>query len=195
MKDYNIRLKYPPLFWLGDRFYKVEPKVKNYSMEHRFVSICPSCNNTRKIRYTGYDKKEYEAECPVCKGSIGRGYGNTITLKEWEVSEYIVYRIEAEGPTTRTVYKDGIGYIESMQLMAFKKYGRCNEQYITCSVPWNSNYVDQNVKDIHLDRSPEDYVFRNKKDAENLCAVLKEYDKKRLEEFNKTYNTDYEYPF
>jgi len=73
MKDYNIRLKNPPLFWLGDRFYKVEPKVKSYDMGCRLVSICPSCNNTRKIRYTGYDKKEYEAECPVCKGSIGKG--------------------------------------------------------------------------------------------------------------------------
>jgi len=63
------------------------------------------------------------------------------------------------------------------------------------SLRFYDNYVDQNVKDIHLDRSPEDYVFRNKKDAEMLCAALKEYDKKRLKEFNKTYHTDYEYPY
>ena len=100
MQTYSITLQQDPLFWLGDKFYKVEEPRTKYgsSTRKRFESNCPSCNNTRKISYKGYDGKEYEAECPICKSSMGHGYGNHIELPHWEVHEYIVHKIEARGP-------------------------------------------------------------------------------------------------
>ena len=202
MYEYSITLKQPALFWLGCRFFKAECKAGRYSHDTKkdFVSMCPSCNDTRKIKYIGCDKNEYEAECPVCKGFSGRGYGNRITLRNWEVHEYIVYKINAQGPNTLSAYKDGMGYIDSISLTAFCKTGRSMDDYIETHVPCVDNDIDRDIETIDMKYAAEDayageYVFRNKKDAERFCEALKEYDRKRLNEFNKTYNTEHEYPY
>ena len=46
---YNVTLEQKPIFWLGDRFYKIEKPVdKNVKMV-TFYSKCPSCNDTKNI--------------------------------------------------------------------------------------------------------------------------------------------------
>ena len=200
MTECLITLKQKPLFWLGDKFYKVEESALNHGLtsEMEFSSKCPSCNDTRKITYKGYNGSDFECECPVCKSSVYHGYGNKIGLTNWEVHEYIVYMINAQGPKTVSAYKDGIGYIDSMSLTAFCKTGRCMDDYIQTNVPCVENHVDIDIKSMNVDAdyfTPKDYVFRKKVDAVRFLEALKERDRQRLAEFNKTYETEHEYPF
>ena len=193
MTERLITLQQKPLFWLGDKFYKVEA-----STQIEFSSKCPSCNDTRKITYKGYNGSDFECDCPVCIGSSYHGYGNKIKLTNWEVHEYIVYKINAQGPETVSAYKDGVGYIDSMSLTAFCKIGRCMEDYILSNVPCVENSVDRDIRSIDMNAyyfDPQDYVFRKKADAVRFLEALKERDKQRLAEFNRTYETEFEYPF
>lgn len=202
MKEYRVLIENDQFFWLGDRFYKVEEKKeKNYSGTRRavFTSKCPCCNDTHKVNFIGNDGVHYETECPICKGQIGKGYGNIITLKNWEVHEYIVYKLDLNGPIKISAYKSGTGYIESASLTAFCRTGRCMDEYIETRVPHIKHYIDPalskiNIKDIEAYKF-DDYVFRRKKDAEELCILLKEYDKNRLANFNGIYKTNHIYPF
>ena len=200
MKDYIIRLQRPSLFWLGDHFYKVDESHKiNGSIRETFSSTCPSCNNTRRIKYKGYDGNDYETSCPICSGRFNT-YGTTITIRNWQVQNYIVHKINAQGPNTITAYKDGIGYIDSLSLSAFCKVGRCADDKIECNVPLLGRNVDKDIKEIDIENVVEnflvgDYVFRKKAMAEQFCLAIKEYDKKRLSDFNKTYHTNYKYPY
>lgn len=200
MTERLITLQQKPLFWLGDKFYKVEESALNHGRASKmeFSSKCPSCNDTRKITYKGYNGNDFECECPVCKGSVNIGYGNRIKLTNWEVHEYIVYKINAQGPETISAYKDGIGYIDSMSLTAFCKIGRCMDDYIQTNVPCVENHVDVDIKSMDMDAyyfDPKDYVFRKKADAARFLEALKKRDKQRLAEFNRTYETEYKYPF
>lgn len=200
MTERLITLQQKPLFWLGDKFYKVEESALNHGRTSKmeFSSKCPSCNDTRKITYKGYNGNDFECECPVCKGSFYHGYGNKISLTNWELHEYIVYKINAQGPETVSAYKDGIGYIDSMSLTAFCKTGRCMDDYIQTNVPCVENHVDVDIKSMDMDAyyfDPQDHVFRKKADAAGFLEALKERDKQRLAEFNRTYETEYKYPF
>lgn len=198
---YSITLPQEPLFWLGDRFYTVDYNAKSFASDTgtAFSSKCPSCNDTKKIAYRGYDGKEYEAECPLCKGSINRGYGNRIEIKNWQVREYIVHKISAQGPETVSAYKED-AVMDRIRLTAFTKIGRAMDDYLAMSVPNVDNLVDVdpgslNIANISDHKTVSEYVFRKKKDAEVFCRMVKDYDRKRLEEFNETYGTSYEYPY
>lgn len=194
----TITFKKEPLFWLGDKFYIVNNQNKRYGYSYtRFSSKCPSCNDTRKITYKGCDDKEYECECPICKGASYRGYGNTIDLNNWNVNEYIVYDLDTRGIETESAYKDG-AVMAAVRLRAFCRTGRCLDNYITTEVPFTSARVDIDITSVDFSSyhfNPGDYVFRKKADAVKFCNAIKEYDKQRLIEFNKTYGTDYEYPY
>lgn len=196
---YSITLPQEPLFWLGDRFYAVTHYSRYCDDNRIFSSKCPSCNDTRKIIYRGYDCKDYEAECPLCKGGIGHGYGNRIGIKDWQVREYIVHKISAQGPEKVSAYKED-AVMDRIHLTAFTKIGRGMDDYMEMSVPYVDNHVDVDLSSINISRITErntvpDYVFRKKKDAEAFCRMIKDYDRKRLEEFNDTYGTAYEYPY
>ena len=198
---YSITLPREPLFWLGDRFYAVDYYAKKYAADTgtTFSSKCPSCNDTKKITYRGYDGKDYEAECPLCKGSINRGYGNRIEIKNWQVREYIVHKISAQGPEKVSAYKED-AVMNRIHLTAFTKTGRGMDDCVERNVPDFDDHVDVNLGSINISRISEyktvsDYVFRKKKDAEAFCQMIKDYDKRRLEEFNGTYGTTYEYPY
>ena len=196
---YSITLPQEPLFWLGDRFYAVDHYSRYCDDRRVFLSKCPSCNDTRKITYRGYDGKDYEAECPLCKGRIGCGYGNRIEIKDWQVREYIVHKISAQGPETVSAYKED-AVMDRIRLTAFTKTGRCMDDYIEMNVPYVNNHVDVdlgsiNISGITAHNTVSDYVFRKKKDAEVFCRMIKDCDRKRLEEFNSTYGTSHEYPY
>lgn len=202
MTTYSITLKVEqkPPFWLGDKLYKTEGHRGKFTTEDKVTleANCPSCNNARKISYKGFDGTEYEASCPICNGGIGRERTNSIDLIDWEVHEYIVYKINAQGPTKLSAYTDGSGYVDIISLKAFCKIGRGINDYIEATVPWN-NAIDPELSQLRIeDKSAHfltDYVFHQKKDAERYCAMLKEYDRKRLEMFNKTYHVEHIYPF
>ncbi len=85
-----------------------------------------------------------------------------------------------------------------MSLTAFCKTGRCMDDYIQTNVPCVENHVDVDVSSIDMSAhyfDPKNYVFRKKANAARFVEALKERDKQRLAEFNKTYETGYEYPF
>lgn len=200
MTECTITLQRKPLFWLGDKFYKVEETTPRYGRTSAitFASKCPSCNDTRKITYIGCNGSNFECECPVCKGSAGNGYGNRIRLSNYEIHEYIVYKINAQGPETVSAYKDGTGYIDSISLTAFCRTGRCADDYIQTTVPFAEGFVDRDIESIFINArffGSTELVFRKKADAARLLSALKERDRERLAEFNRTYGTEHEYPF
>ena len=186
MTECLITLQQEPLFWLGDKFYKVEETSPHYGRTSKmeFSLKCPSCNDTRKITYKGYNGSDFECECPICKGSVYHGYGNKISLTNWELHEYIVYKINAQGPETVSAYKDGIGYIDSMSLTAFCKIGRCMDDYIQTNVPCVENHVDTDISSIDMNAyyfTPNDYVFRKKADAVRFLEALRKQKKQNRE--------------
>lgn len=205
MIEKTIMLDKKPLFWLGDKFYKVGPFVgwhdTGRSVKVEFSSRCPSCNDTGEITYKGYNGDDFKCECPVCRRGVRRGYGNNrIELTNWEIHEYIVYEVNARGSEVISAYKDGTACMESISLNAFYRFGRCADEYITTQVPVLNivNRVDKNVEEIDIDIysfDSEDYVFTKKSDAAKFLKVLRERDKRRLVEFNEAYKTKYEYPF
>ena len=176
MISYPITMQQEPIFWLGDRFFKVESIIKSYDCKGGRITYetpCPSCNDTRKIVYKGFDGKNYETECPICRGSVNHGYGNCIELRRWQIHEYIVHKISAQGPETLSVYKDGVGYVDSVRLSAFCKTGRCMDDYLETYVPSVKNVVDRDIDSIDILRASVDgraseYVFKKKKNAEKL---------------------------
>ena len=198
---YSITLPQEPLFWLGDKFYTVEYYAKSFAADTgtAFSSKCPSCNDTRMITYRGYDGKDYEAECPLCKGIINCGPGNRIEIKNWQVREYIIHKISAQGPEIVSAYKED-AVMNKIRLTAFTKIGRAMDDYLERSVPNVDNLVDVdpgslNIPNISDHKNVSEYVFRKRKDAEVFCRMVKDNDRKRLEEFNETYGTAYEYPY
>ena len=117
---------------------------------------------------------------------------------EWEFTQYIVYTISAQGPITMSAYKDGMGYMDSVSLTAFHKYGRNMDDYIQSDVPFVEYDVDPDIASIDMTAyyfRPKKYIFRKKAGAAKFCEALKEHDRKRLAEFNEKYETEYEYPF
>ena len=202
MEKYTIVLNEKPTFWLGDRFYKVEAKYGRYGNDKVILAAkCPSCNDEKKITYQGHDGKTYEAECPVCNGNYLRSRyreGNAIELINWVVNEYFVYEISAHGPEQASKYKDGIGYMDSLSLRAFCRYGRCGNEFLEKDVPRNKNFIDRSIEGLAVsDESfaPDDYVFSKKSEATKLLKAVKNRDVRRLIEFNKKFGTEYEYPF
>ena len=202
MEKCTIVLNEKPLFWLGDRFYKVESAYgRHVNDEVILASKCPSCNDEKKITYQGHDGKTYEAECPVCKGKFLRSRymeGNAIKLINWVVDEYIVYKISAQGPEQTSKYKDGIGYMDSLSLRAFCRFGRCGDEFFEKEVPQNKGFIDRSIEELNVnDESfvPDNYVFSKKSDATKLLKAVRDRDIRRLIEFNKKFGTEYEYPF
>ena len=202
MEKYTIVLNQKPLFWLGDRFYKIETAFGRYGNDKViFASKCPSCNDEKKIKYQGHDGKTYEAECPICKGGYLRNRymeGNAIELNNWVVNEYFVYKISAQGPEQISKYKDGVGYMESLSLRAFCRFGRCGDEFVEKEVPRNKNFIDRSIEELDVsDESfvPDGYVYTKKSEATKLLKAVRDRDVRRLIEFNKKFGTEYEYPF
>lgn len=204
MYKYNVTLEEKPIFWLGDRFYKIEKPIKN-PIDNKNVKMvtyssrCPSCNDTKNISYKGYDGKMYETECPLCKGVYNHGYANKIDLYNWEVHEYIVYEISARGTEHISKYKKE-PILNYVSMTAFYKYGRCDSEYLRISVPRSKNWIDTSMnillEDINGNNFNADkYTFTQKKDAINVLKAIKEKDCRMLEEFNKKFGTTYKYPF
>lgn len=192
MKEYTVTLDSEPTFWLGEHFFKVDSTIAS---RKEFYTRCPSCNNERRVKYIlGYNGKEYETECPICRGAVMKGYDNRIELKDWHVNEYVVNCIDAQGPMTFSSYKNEECVLNSIRLEAFCKTGRCLGEYKKVQVPWTKNCIDPVLSELDMDWA-SDYVFHKKKDAETFCRMLKDYDRKRLTEFNEKYQTNYEYPF
>ena len=194
-REKMVILKHNLPFWLGDRFYKVEPagpyNTKGCTL---YSSTCPSCNDTRKIKYKEHNGEEYEAECQVCKRSYV-SWGNTIRLKEWEVHEYFVYRLSARGSTFVTDYKNGKCRIESMELIAFH---RSADDFIETSVPLVNSMADpafDNENMMQIMEQNDRFAFRTKKNAEKYRQMLIDLDKEKLREFNEKYRTNHEYPY
>lgn len=196
----SLPLSQKPLFWFGDKFYRVECEIKpfrNYieSISREFYSKCPSCNDAGVVSYTGRNGKEYEIPCPVCSGCGKRENG--IELNKWTVHTYIVNKVVAVGPYTKSACT---GHVERVTLEAFCRTGAARDDYIETQVPCVENNIDPDLGMLSIDlifklKRWKDYAFRKKKDAERLCVLLKEYDRQRLKDFNDTHGTVHQYPY
>lgn len=200
--EYTIKTNKKLPFWIGDKFYKVSRPFSN--AEVRFSATCPCCQNKRTIKANGVNGAEYEVDCPVCVDKQKPHYQSairSIRVTNWEIQEYIVHQVELENDAViSSIEKDFARYIK---LSAFRKYGRCSQDYTIEQVPTSeTNHIDANLDDLAADMENiykysrvSEYIFRNKKDAKKFLQLVKNYDRKRLEEFNRKFNTVHEYPF
>ncbi len=186
-------------FWIGDKFYKVGRPISNADVQ--FNATCPCCQNKRVIMTKGLNGVEYEVDCPICVDK-NRQYGiDFITVTNWEVQEYIVHQTElTNDEVISSIEKDFARYIK---LYAFHKYSRRSQDYALERVPVNTTKcIDTNLEDLASDmehiykyRRVSDYIFRQRKDAIKFLQMVKDFDKKKLEEFNRKFNTTHEYPY
>lgn len=200
--EYTIKTDKKLPFWIGDRFYKVGRPFSN--AETRFNAACPCCQNKRVIIAKGVNEAEYEVDCPICVDNKNPYYQSTIasiSITDWEIQEYIVHQVELESDTVvSSIEKDFARYIK---LSAFRKYGRCSQDYTIERVPtFETNHIDANLDDLAADmeniykyRRVSEYIFRQRKDAVKFRKMVKNFDKKKLKEFNRKFNTAYEYPY
>lgn len=193
----NINNKLP--FWLGDKVYIVRKNPQKYGNTKIFRTPCPSCNDTGKIKYVGYDKREYETECALCNGyrsASPHEWGNNIEIADYCVLEYIVNSVALKGSDIKSDYKD-IPVMDHVDLNAFCKYGRNLGDVVTANIPdWESPMIDPAVEEIKFsDTYIKTYYFHKKSDAEKLLIRIKEYEKQRLKEFNEKFGTAFEYPY
>ncbi|MBE5898234.1 MAG: hypothetical protein E7279_01370 [Lachnospiraceae bacterium] len=201
--EYTIKTDKELPFWIGDKFYKVGRPFTN--AEVRFNATCPCCQNKRTIKAKGVNGTEYEVDCPVCVDNKKTYYFqsamDSISVTNWEVHEYIVHEAALQNEAVvSSIKKD---FAISIVLMAFHKYGRCKGDYIKEQIPiYKTNYIDANLDDLASEvekifeyRRVSEYMFRNKKDAKKFLQLVKDYDRKRLEEFNHKFNTTHEYPY
>lgn len=198
----ELELSKEPKLWFGDRIFKVEPFItgRSYYTEDRettFKSVCPCCGDMKTIKIKGQDGESYEATCPLCSTSSGRHDRDTtrITVYNWTVNEYIINEITAQGTETVSDYKNGSALVKALELRAFHRFGRCADAYITTKISTFFGNINPEKVNLEYYSTQSDYAFTTKKAAEKLCAELKAYDKQRLEEFNKKFGTDHEYPY
>ena len=144
---------------------------------------------------------KYEVDCPICIDK-NRQYGTDfVTVTNWEIQEYIVHNIElTNDEVISSIEKDFARYIK---LYAFRKYGRRSQDYVIERVPTTeTKHIDANLDDLATDmeniyknRRVSEYIFRQRKDAVKFRKIVKNFDKKKLEEFNRKFNTTHEYPY
>ena len=197
--EYTVKTDRKLTFWIGDKFYKVGRPTSNADVQFR--AVCPCCQNKRTIMARGVNGVEYEVDCPICIDK-NQQYGiDFITVTNWEVQEYIVHQVElANDEVVSSVEKDYARYIK---LSAFRKYGRRSQDYIIERVPiCETKHIDANLDDLASEMENifkfhivSECIFRQRKDATKFLQMVKDFDKKKLEEFNRKFNTTHEYPY
>lgn len=200
--EYTIKTDKKLPFWIGDKFYKVGRPISN--AEIRFNATCPCCQDERIIRAKGANGAEYEVDCPVCVDKQKPYYQSaldSISVTNWEIHKYIVHQAELTNEeVVSSIKKD---FASCIKLSAFYKYDRRKDGYIIEQLStYAIDYIDANVDELASEieklfkyRRVSEYMFRNKKDAEKFLQLVKDHDKKRLEEFNRKFNTAHEYPY
>ena len=198
---HTIETKHETKLWIGDRFYKVEECGKSGESHYKeFAAKCPCCEDTKEVKVIGKDGREYTADCPFCLNGT-RVQDNYLRIYNWEVHEYIVNKIEAEGPATVSAYKNGTGSMDSVRLTGFYKCGRCENDFIKTRVPTWDGHIDPDLTNMdewggqRFCFTARDCIFTDKKEAKKFCNAIKEFDRKELAKFNETYHTDHEYPY
>lgn len=195
-KKKEIVFTKPLSLWIGDKIYKLSLDNAVY---REFSGRCPSCGGTGYVTYTGYDKNDYEVNCPLCRGRQNRD--QLLRLYKIDVEMYIVHSVTINAPRKMSAYRDGtIPEIDYVSMKAFRKTGRRNEDFVECVVPVNECLKDRldpplEKTKVVKDRWLRDFVFSSKEKAEAFRDVLVEDDKRELEIFNANNGTDYKYPF
>ena len=196
--------------YIGKRLYLVSStRADGYS--HIFTEPCPSCNNTRTIKYIGYDKKEYETECPFCRNKATTSYENKLELYRYSLDEYIINELTISGTELKSDYVgEKIPELRIWKVGAFCKFGRgCSdverhtvELYKIVDITleewkcmeegkWNEQLIDKTVTDYLKNYR----FFTDKRVAEAVIKRAIEIDKKRLAEFNAKFGTNHVYPW
>lgn len=171
----------------GDRLYCV------VSREYRhFNSICPVCDDTRKITVRGY-----EMDCPYCRYNKGE-QGTHIQVVRLEVVEYIVNEICILGPCAKNAYQKKLPTPVIYKYKAFTRTGRSDYDVETTTPPNMIEYYDvpfeKKSSKIKIDNIKH-YYWRDKNEAQKFCDYFIQMQKEQLAEFNRNNKTEHVFPF
>lgn len=195
MKDYKytntISYNAPRKIEIGDIFYFIEEgKAKTIRQ------TCPVCKGEKKLTVNGIT-----FDCPKCSDNP-----KIMSIKHFVVRAYKVYSI-AEEITTDAWNTNGKSVSHSIIIKLFRKdnkrlssqYGynlqeqsfRFNSESGNIEINRGTNnpvYVSQWLKQGHS------YIYDDYKLAVEFADRVNASEKKKIDDYNKKYNTVYEYP-
>lgn len=178
----------------GDKFYIVDSNEYKH-----FSGICPVCAGEKTINVKGFT-----FDCPYCCTSYSANFSNHISVRSFEVQEYIINSINIKGNNVKKDFQESTFRLPKISASAFHN---CKNKYNlqhtrTLSIDdtdlrlWNINIEELSLEDRQkMMKRPSSYYFDNKMDAEKFCAILIENEKKQLEKFNIEHGTEHEFPF
>ena len=175
--------------WIGDKLYVVE---NTFGVSKQFAPLCPACKNKRIVPLN-IAGETYEVDCPICnaKRSAIESYQNILTLRKYDVNEYIINGVNLSGEPFKGLYKKNQTPALFVKLTGFYRYGRCEDDYKTITV---NPFLDiATLNSVRNNGSR--VVFRTKEEASTYLESIRTEQKESLKEFNKKMGTDYEYPF
>ena len=188
MPEITLNVKKLPPVNIGDKVYVVYAKSSR-----AFRTVCPVCGGAQKIRVPRLDGKgTEEILCSFCdyRRKI-EDQKNVLLLWDFRMDEYTVFSMSVEGPAQKNMYsKDGCCeplVIRSVQGFA-KSFGT---DYKTMNLPLTFSSYDRSDA-----KAPGEMLyFTSKAKALPFLEKLRAGEKKKLEDFNREYGTDHQWPF
>lgn len=186
-EKFEISVRNKPAFHYGQKLYFItRPRQKGFSS-----TVCPICEGTGMISVKGENFK-----CPACSSDpryLKSECMNYIELADYAIDYAIVNKILIKGPCIKSVFSANViedNNLPKIKFYAFYKVGRSNPYTVDLSF----SEIDPSVETL-LDQNFTSCYFTDKKLAAKTVRELRSRDRERLEEFNKKYGTDIQYPF
>ena len=162
-----------------------------------FNEVCPVCDGSKKITVKGFEVPCGYCSCGSYSPKDDRG---TLTIRNYQPEENIIYGIELRGTETKGDYKSG-GY-PPLQIKSLSGFCRSSDGLNSIEVRNFQNTLTQridreltrdNVRDFY--HTYGDLVYTSKALALKAVKALHEYQRERLVRFNAEHGTAYEYPW
>ena len=186
----EITVKGNPKYHYGQKLFGIKPFNSKGLREP-----CPICDDTRKVTIRGV-----EFQCPACSSNSSyndQNIENSITVCDYKIVEYIVNKVVISGPDYKSAYKGETDYY-NLPFVSFEAFERTSNGYNGVSMrkmPGSSYDIDPTVERMLQETRVSDYVFTDKKLANEVIKALKARDKGLLEKFNAEHGSSHEYPF
>lgn len=175
-------------FYYGQHLFVISP-----CNQKRLTEKCPVCDGTNKISVRGF-----EMNCPYCFNNYNSN--NNISINDYEVVEYIIYKMEIKGETNKSIYKKDCTPIATVSYAGFCKRNVGFAQVTTKGFSNRDLAETYHNVPYTVDRSSNKIIingdtFFKRSEAEKVIRELHEIQREMLENFNKIHGTEYEYPF
>lgn len=173
---------------MGQVLYRIE---KTSSIH--YYGTCEVCKGEKQITVNGYT-----FTCPKCNG--GSGSMVVLIASRYQVQRYRVQKISEE--LDMNSWGEGKEFTKYVSITAFRPRPRNNARWDENdkSFKLSSIYIGQTCFDNILDEIPQhefvrDEVYADYKLAVQRADMLNEQSKKKVDEYNANFGTNFEFEF